>query len=132
MFKLLLTFSFLLVSSYLDLKTRNVSNKITFTWLLIALVIAGYDISQRGSSYLLIVGLSWVAMSILTYLLFAAKILGGADVKALISLSLLYPQDVFLILGLAFLLTICVKKFKDISNFPFMLPLTGGFILTVL
>lgn len=71
-------------------------------------------------------------MSILTYLLFTAKILGGADVKALISLSLLYPQDVFLILALAFLLTICVKKFKDVYNFPFMLPLTAGFILAVL
>lgn len=132
MFKLLLTLSFLLVSSYSDLKTRNVANKITFSWLLIAFVIAGYDISQRGSSYLLIVGLSWAAMSILTFLLFAAKILGGADVKALISLSLLYPQDVFLILALAFLLTICVEKFKNVSNFPFMLPLTGGFILAVL
>lgn len=132
MFKLFFTLSFLLVSSYSDLKTRNVSNKITFTWLIIALVISGYDISQRGSSYLLIVGLSWAAMSILTFLLFAAKILGGAAVKALLSLSLLYLQDVFLILALAFLLTICVKKFKNVSNFPFMLPLTGGFILAVL
>lgn len=132
MLKLILTLSFLLVACYTDLKTRNVSNKITFTWLFIALLIAGYDISQRGSSYLLMVGLSWTAMSILTYLLFAAKILGGADVKALIFLSLLYPHDVFLILALAFLLTICVKNFKNVSNFPFMLPLTGGFILAVL
>ena len=72
-------------------------------------------------------------MSLITGLLFRAGKLGGGDVKALIALSLLYPIKALWILSLAYLLTLCSKAGKEnIQNFPFMLPITGGFLLTLL
>lgn len=130
--KTLITLSFLLIACYTDLITRKVPNKITFIWIITALIFAGYEVHQ-GTPYLLTVGLSWASMSLITGLLFRAGKLGGGDVKALIALSLLYPIKALWILSLAYLLTLCSKAGKEnIQNFPFMLPITGGFLLTLL
>ena len=131
--KILITLSFLLVACYTDLKSRKVPNKITFSWLITALIFAGYEGIHRGSSFLFTVGLSWASMSLLTGLLFRAEKLGGGDVKCLIALSLLYPTKALWILAAAYLLTLCCKAGKkDIQNYPFMLSITGGFILSLI
>jgi len=133
MIKLLLTLSFLLVACYTDLKSRKVPNKITFLWLFVALVFAGYEGLCQGSAYILTVGLSWASMSLITGLLFRAGKLGGGDVKALIALSLLYPLKAIWILSFAYLLTLCIKAGREnIQNFPFMLSITGEYILSIL
>ncbi|WP_292378399.1 prepilin peptidase [Methanosarcina sp. UBA289] len=41
--KTLITLSFLLIACYTDLITRKVPNKITFIWLIIALIFVGYE-----------------------------------------------------------------------------------------
>jgi Flp pilus assembly protein, protease CpaA len=105
--KLLITLSFLLVSCYTDLKSRKVPNKITFLWIFVALIFAGYEGLRQGLNYCFTVSLSWASMSLITGLLFRAGKLGGGDVKALIALSLLYPTKTLWILSLAYLLTLC-------------------------
>ncbi|WP_292378355.1 prepilin peptidase [Methanosarcina sp. UBA289] len=131
--KIIITLSFLLIACYTDLKSRKVPNKITFSWLITALIFAGYEGLHQGTLYLLTVGLSWASMSLITSFLFRAGKLGGGDVKALIALSLLYPTKALWILSIAYLLTLCSKAGrKDIKNYPFMLPITGGFLLTTL
>ncbi len=131
--KTLLTLFFLFMACYTDLKSRKVPNFLTFSWLIIALIFAGYEGLRQGSLYLLTVGLSWASMSLITGFLFRAGKLGGGDVKALIALSLLYPPKALWILALAYLLTLCSQAGKeDIKNYPFMLPITGGFLLTLL
>ncbi len=131
--KLLITLSFLLVSCYTDLKTRKVPNKIAFLWLITAFIFAGHEGIHQGTSYLLTVGLSWVIMSLTTGYLFRAQKLGGGDVKCLIAISILYPTKAIWILAAAYLLTLCCKAGKkNIQNFPFMLPITGGFLLSLL
>lgn len=131
--KTLITLSFLLVSCYTDFKARKVPNKITFIWLITALIFAGYEGLHQGSLYILTVGLSWASMSLITGYLFRAEKLGGGDLKALIALSLLYPTKALWILSLAYLLTLCSQAGKEnIKNYPFMLSITGGFLLSLL
>lgn len=133
MIKLLLTLFFLFCSCYTDLKSRKVPNYLAFPWLIIALIFAGYEGLRQGSSYLLTVGLSWASMSLITGFLFRAGKLGGGDVKALIALSLLYPPKALGVLSLAYLLTLCSQAGrKDIKNYPFMLPITGGFLFSLM
>lgn len=131
--KLLITLSFLSVACYTDLKNRKVPNFLTFSWLITALIFAGYEGISQGFPYVLIVGLSWTSMSLITGFLFRAGKLGGGDVKALIALSLLYPTKALWILSLAYLLTLCSQAGKEnIKNYPFMLPITGSFLLSLL
>ncbi len=131
--KTLITLSFLFLACYTDLKSRKVPNFLTFSWLITALIFAGYEGSHQGLTYLLTVGLSWASMSLISGFLFQSKKLGGGDVKALISLSILYPTKALWVLAIAYLLTLCSQAGKeDIKNYPFMLPITGGFLITLL
>lgn len=133
MIKLLLTLFFLFCSCYTDLKSRKVPNYLVFPWLIIALIFAGYEGLLQGSSYLLTVGLSWASMSLITGFLFRSGKLGGGDIKALIALSLLYPTKALWILSFAYLLTLCSQAGREnIKNYPFMLSIAGGFLLTLL
>jgi Flp pilus assembly protein protease CpaA len=133
MIKLLLTLFFLFCSCYTDLKSRKVPNFLTFLWLIIALIFAGYEGLHQSSLYFFTVGLSWACMSLITGFLFRAGNLGGGDVKALIALSLLYPTKALWVLSFGYMLTLCSRAGRgNIKNYPFMLPITGGFLLTLL
>jgi len=117
----------------MDLKSRKVPNFLSFSWLFIALIFAVDEGIYQGSAYLFTVGLSWVSMSLITGFLFRSGKLGGGDVKALIALSLLYPTKALWILSLAYLLTLCSQAGReDIQSYPFILSITGGFLLTLL
>jgi len=88
---------------------------------------------NQGFLYLLTVGLSCASMSLITGLLFRTGKLEGGDVKALIALSLFYPTKAIWMLSLAYLLTLCSKAGQgNIKNYSFMLPITGGFLISLL
>ena len=98
-FKLAACLPFLLYSSYSDLKTRRVSNRV---WKLMLLSLLGfilYEAVQGGTSYVIRLLFSFFFIFSLTYLLFRLKIFGGADAKALIVLSILIPVYPALELG---------------------------------
>lgn len=132
LFKILFTLSFLIVASIKDLQHREVSNKLTILWVLAALAYAVYDCIEGGLNHILVIVASWVFITTLTNLLYELGWMGGADVKALVALTFLYPWNVILILMLALLLTFAAHKFKPFKNFPFMLSITGGFLLSLL
>lgn len=82
---------FLLYSSYLDLKTRRVPNRV---WKLMLLSLSGfliYEIVEGGILFLLQLVFSFFSSFFLAYLLFRIRVFGGADAKALIVIGTLVP-----------------------------------------
>lgn len=98
-FKLAACLPFLLYSSYSDLKTRRVSNRVWKLMLLSLSVFVLYETMQGGTPYVLRLLFSFFFIFALTYLLFRLKAFGGADAKALIVLSILVPVYPVLELG---------------------------------
>ena len=89
--KLAACLPFLFYSSYLDLKTRRVPNRV---WKLMLLSLSGfliYEIVNGGVSFILQLVFSFFSSLLLTYLLFRARVFGGADAKALIVIGTLVP-----------------------------------------
>ena len=89
--KLAACLPFLLYSSYLDLKTRRVPNRI---WELMLLSLSGfliYEIVEGGILFLLKLVFSFFSSFFLAYLLFRLRFFGGADAKALIAIGTLVP-----------------------------------------
>jgi len=89
--KLAACLPFLFYSSYLDLKTRRVPNRV---WKLMLLSLSGfliYEIVNGGVSFILQLVFSFLSSLLLTYLLFRLKVFGGADAKALIVIGTLVP-----------------------------------------
>ncbi|KKG14529.1 peptidase A24 [Methanosarcina sp. 2.H.T.1A.6] len=89
--KLAACLPFLLYSSYLDLKTRRVPNRV---WKLMLLSLSGfliYEIVNGGIFFLLQLVFSFYSSFFLVYLLFRIRIFGGADAKALIVIGTLVP-----------------------------------------
>jgi len=89
--KLAACLPFLLYSSYLDLKTRRVPNRV---WKIMLNSLKGfliYEVVNGGVSYILQLVFSFFSSLLLTYLLFRARVFGGADAKALIVIGTLIP-----------------------------------------
>lgn len=131
MLKISITLFFLIWACYTDYKNRKVPNILSLLWLFTALIFVGYDATQRDIFSLLPVALSWAAIFVLTLIFFDGH-LGGGDVKSLMTLALLFPFTAILIFFYAAVLTLAATKGKSFKNFPFMLSITGGFLLTLL
>lgn len=89
--KLTACLPFLLYSSYTDLTTRRVPNRVWKLMLISLSVFVLYEAVVGGTSYILHLLFSFFLIFTLTYLLFQAKVFGGADMKALIVLAILVP-----------------------------------------
>ncbi|AAM07845.1 TPA: peptidase A24 [Methanosarcina acetivorans] len=89
--KLAACLPFLLYSSYLDLETRRVPNRI---WKLMLFSLSGfliYEIVEGGILFMLQLVFSFFSSFFLAYLLFRLRVFGGADAKALIVIGTLVP-----------------------------------------
>ena len=142
--RFLSAFLLLFFASYSDLKTRTVSDKI---WVLMGvigllmLVIQYFSVGFETTAYLLVIPM----MFGVAYLLFRVGVIfGGADAKALMSLSILVPfwpkignlfplwasilpfpwvifsNSIFLFLFIPFIL-IVINAFKKNLEFPYYL-----------
>ncbi len=89
--KLLFCAPFLIYSCYSDMKTRTVSNKVWKFMLAGAIPFLVYDIQASGIPYLWQILISTSIMFFIAYVLFFTGAFGGADAKALIVLSILFP-----------------------------------------
>ncbi len=89
--KLLFCAPFLTYSCYSDIKTRTVSNRVWKFMLAGAIPFLVYDIWASGIPYLWHIIVSTGIIFLITYILFFTGAFGGADAKALIILSLLFP-----------------------------------------
>nr|QNO46443.1 preflagellin peptidase [Methanosarcinales archaeon ANME-2c ERB4] len=99
---------FLLYSCRCDLKTRTVRNELWGVVFVAALPLVIADALAQGSRYLLHTTVSVMGIYIFVYLLFRLGAFGGADAKALIALSFIFPA------------------FPSITAFGYGLPLSGA------
>jgi len=90
--RILLSFSFLAASSWYDFKTREVNNRM---WMLFASL--GFILSflqfclAEGDPFLILWVISFLVTTVISLALFYLGFFGGADAKALISLSIALP-----------------------------------------
>lgn len=106
--KLFICLIFLLYSCRRDLKTRTVPNELWGVVFVAALPLVIADALAQGSRYLLHTAVSVVGIYVFVYILFRLGAFGGADAKALIALSFIFPA------------------FPDITVFGYGLPLSGA------
>ena len=106
--KLFICLLFLLYSCRCDLKTRTVPNELWGVVFVAALPLVIADALAQGRRYLLSMAVSVVAIYIFVYILFRLGAFGGADAKALIAISFIFPA------------------FPDITVFGYGLPLSGA------
>lgn len=129
---------FLLCACYLDLTTRQAPNSL---WL--AMLAAGSLFALPNSIPSTI--FSFSVMFIILYPIWKYAQFGGADLKALLSISLLIPtfpagqyqpfHNIFALTVLcnALILTLALSPLlKNENSIPFLLSITGGFITSVL
>jgi len=89
--KLAISLPFFFYSSYLDLRTRRVPNRV---WKLMLLTLSGfllYEALNGGTPFLFHLIFSFFSSFFLAYMLFRIRIFGGADAKALIVIGTLFP-----------------------------------------
>ncbi|WNY25446.1 A24 family peptidase C-terminal domain-containing protein [Methanolapillus millepedarum] len=91
--KIILCFLFLTAASFQDLKTRAVSDSVWVKLLLCNLPILMFETKTVGLSYAAAIFISGLLMAIISASFFYLKIWGGADAKALICLSVLFPAQ---------------------------------------
>lgn len=89
--RILICIPLLLYSCYSDLKTRRVSNKLWLPLVGIGVILAFVDFITYGPDFLIQFALSVILLSVFAYLLFKINAFGGADAKAIITLSILVP-----------------------------------------
>ncbi|KAF5415519.1 MAG: Preflagellin peptidase [Candidatus Methanogaster sp.] len=106
--KLCICLIFLLHSCRCDLKTRTVPNELWGVVFVAALPLVIADALAQGSRYLMFATVSVVSTYVVVYILFRLGAFGGADAKALIALSFIFPA------------------FPDIMVFGYGLPLSGA------
>ncbi|MEA3282394.1 MAG: A24 family peptidase C-terminal domain-containing protein [Euryarchaeota archaeon] len=106
--KLFICLIFLLYSCRCDLKTRTVPNELWGVVFVAALPFVIADALAQGSRYLMFMAVSVVGTYVVVYILFWLGAFGGADAKALIALSFIFPA------------------FPDITVFGYGLPLSGA------
>ena len=91
MMRILACIPFLLYACHSDLKNRRVSNQVWLPMIGIGVVLALLDFIDRGFISFLNLGLSVMLISAFVYVLFKMGAFGGADAKAIISLSIVVP-----------------------------------------
>ena len=89
--KLFVCIAFLLYSCYSDLRTRTVRNELWGVVIVAALPLVIADIVLYGKAYLLHTLVSVTSVYLFVYILFRLNAFGGADAKALIALSFIFP-----------------------------------------
>jgi preflagellin peptidase FlaK len=105
--KLLICISFLAYACRCDLRTRTVPNELWGVVFVAALPLVIADTLTRGIGSLLPLLIAVTATFLLVHTLFHLNAFGGADAKALIALSFIFPV------------------FPTITLFGYALPLTG-------
>ncbi len=105
--KLFICLIFLLYSCRSDLKTRTVRNELWGVVFVAALPLVIADALAQGSGYILHTAVSVIGIYVFVYILFRLGAFGGADAKALIALSFIFPA------------------FPAITAFGYGLPLSG-------
>ncbi len=84
---------FLSICSYQDIKTRTISNKLVFYFLIVAFLLKlTQAIIQNNFSILLSVFLSFIITFIICYVFWELGIIAGGDLKILLVISILSPQ----------------------------------------
>jgi len=83
----------LTISSYEDFKTREVDDKIWLIFSPLGIIITLFEFFLKfiDFSYLILYFISIVITTIISIIIYYLKFVGGADSKALISISLLDP-----------------------------------------
>ena len=100
-----LVFSLLLLSYACDsdIRKRNVFNSVWVIMMAMGIIFAGYNVVTHGVSYLISLVFSITIITAVSYIFFRMRFFGGADVKALICLAVIFPsQPVFTILSYHF------------------------------
>ena len=128
------------IGAYTDLKYREASNKLWVILGTVAGIILVIDFYQNGINPLKI--FLMIFMIILAYVLFQLHVIGGADAKAIMCLSILIPFFVFDVLFISCIVSLLfvpvIVLFKRISfkevmvgySFPFLVSILLGFILS--
>jgi len=127
------------LGAYTDIKTRGASN---ILWVVLggsASLMLAFEYLTDPNIMLLILPIIWI---VLFYILFQLELIyGGADCKALMSISILVPffvVDVFIVSGLVMFLCIpfisFMKKLSMVDvvksyGYPFLFSLFIGFII---
>jgi len=150
--RILMCFSFLIYASYHDFKTMMVPNKIWPPMIAIGITLMSADIFMNETKplYTLAAFAALIlAASTLVYVLFELGAFGGADAKAIISLTILAPEFVlgafmyaYLLLGVLFVAPLIHIIFKTgiregwatIKNYkvPFIPALTVGLLISII
>lgn len=139
------TIIILLINSIWDFRARRVSNKITFTGLLGAVVFS--VLSDRIFEQPMLYLTSILLTLFLGYVLFKIGALGGADVKALLAIAIISPGvefanwgnpilEAILIVGLLFMFTLMIgyvlsKKKTDEDDIIPLIPIIMGVYLAL-
>ena len=139
--RFIIGFIILGIGAYTDLKSRSASNRLWVVLGSFATIFLIFDFYLYGIDPFKIVFM--IIMIILVYVLFQIHVIGGgADAKAIMSLSILIPYFVFDVLFLACIISllsipliIIMKKssVKEVMigyNFPFLVSLFISFILS--
>ena len=128
---IILVLAILGISSYTDIRTGEVSNRV---WL----VGAGTGLIIRAFTYSPKWFMSVAFVIVLSYVIWRFTTLGGADIKCLLFLGIpLLLDDIFVILLFGFLLSLVyvyyMKNVKNIKvgNFPFLPFLFFGYIILI-
>ncbi len=90
--RILVCIPFLLYACYSDLNTRKVPNKTWHLMIFVGIMLAFLDILDQGVDLLVRLSILVIFLSIFAYLLFRIKLLGGADTKAIIAISIFIPN----------------------------------------
>jgi Flp pilus assembly protein protease CpaA len=111
-----LTVFFLFVCSYTDLKTRTISNKFIFFFLIFSFLLKIIQsVFELNIFVLLVVFFSFIITFIVCYVFWELGIIAGGDLKILLVISILFPQTTILS--------------KTIYVFPIVLLLFGFLVL---
>lgn len=99
-FPLVFSLFILLYACYWDIKQRTVSNVIWGVMLLIGVPFVLYRVLSDGAPYAMRVAWSLGVTSVICYLFFRFRLIGGADAKALICIAIVFPTHLrFVILS---------------------------------
>ena len=118
----ILIFILLCIGAYSDLKTRTVSNKITYSiGILCIILILIYGIASWMSGIFILLFIS----------LYFFNLMGGADMKVLVPMILIIPNPEIFVLIISVLggIYALISWSKEI---PYFVPITLGFLEYIL
>lgn len=118
---------FLILASYNDLKTRRVSNK-----LISAIVISSTPLIYMNLSNITIAHI--VIIIVLLYIFFTKKFggIGGADVKAIIPITLSLTLYHILIMWVIILISDLIMRLKYKEGTPYFLAITLSYLILII